>query len=80
MVEENKSQEEIQKEVLNELKNLFRPEFLNRIDDIIVFNPISKEMILEIIEILLKDVEKTLLSKNISIAFSDKLKEYLINV
>jgi ATP-dependent Clp protease ATP-binding subunit ClpB len=61
MMEENKSQDEIQKEMLNELKLYFRPEFLNRIDDIVVYNPISKEMILKIVDILLKDVEKTLL-------------------
>jgi ATP-dependent Clp protease ATP-binding subunit ClpB len=80
MIEENKSTEEIQKEMLNELKNYFRPEFLNRIDDIVVYNPITKEMLLQIIDILLKEVEKTLLSKNILISFDEKLKEYLIKV
>jgi ATP-dependent Clp protease ATP-binding subunit ClpB len=66
--------------MLIELKNYFRPEFINRIDDIVVYNPISHEMILEIVDILLKDVEKTLLRKNILVNFDNKLKEYLIKV
>jgi ATP-dependent Clp protease ATP-binding subunit ClpB len=80
LIQENKSSDEIQKEMLIELKNYFRPEFINRIDDIVVYNPISHEMILEIVDILLKDVEKTLLRKNILVNFDNKLKEYLIKV
>ncbi len=80
LIEEKKSEDEINKEMLWELKNYFRPEFLNRIDDIIVFNPINHEMILEIVEILLKDVCKILEAKNIKIDFSKELKEYLIKV
>ena len=70
----------IEKQLLAELKNYFRPEFLNRIDDIVVYNPISKEMILEIVDILLKDVSKILEAKNINVNFSKELKEYLIKV
>lgn len=80
LIEEKKSVEEINKEILNELKNYFRPEFLNRIDDIIVYNPINNEMILEIVDILLKDVSKILEGKNIKVDFSKELKEYLIKV
>lgn len=53
MTAEKKSGEEIQKTLENELKNYFRPEFLNRIDDIIVFNPLGKKEILSIVDILL---------------------------
>lgn len=80
LIEENTSQETIQKEMMNELKWHFRPEFLNRIDDIVVYNPISRDMILQIVDILLKEVEKTLEGKNIKIRFDEKLKEYLIKV
>lgn len=80
LIEEKKSEEEINKEMLWELKNYFRPEFLNRIDDIVVYNPINQEMILEIVDILLKDVTKILEAKNIKIEFSKELKEYLIKV
>lgn len=80
LIEEKKSEEEINKEMLNELKNFFRPEFLNRIDDIIVYNPMNHQMILEITDILLEEVKKILEAKNISINFSPELKEYLIKV
>lgn len=64
----------------NDLKLHFRPEFLNRIDDIIVFNPLNEEVILSIIDILLKDVAKILLQKDIKIKFSENLKKYLSEV
>ena len=70
----------VSKEIMNELKKYFRPEFLNRIDDIIVFNPLSEEVIIWIVDVLLKDVEKILNSKNIKVIFSDNLKKYLIKV
>jgi len=66
--------------MLNELKNYFRPEFLNRIDDIIIYNPIDGETILKIVDILLKDVSKTLEAKNIKVNFSKELKEYLVKI
>ncbi|MGE4444213.1 MAG: ATP-dependent Clp protease ATP-binding subunit [Candidatus Altimarinota bacterium] len=80
LIEEKKSNEEINTEMMNELKLHFRPEFLNRIDDIVVYNPISHDMILQIVDILLTDVKKTLEKKNIQVDFSEKLKEYLIKV
>lgn len=79
-IEENKTTDEINKLMLIELKNYFRPEFLNRIDDVVVFNSINSQMILQILDILLKDVEKMLSSKNIKISYTDKLKEYLVTV
>jgi len=80
LIEEKKSNEEINTEIMNELKLHFRPEFLNRIDDIVVYNPISHDMILQIVDILLTDVKKTLEKKNIQVDFSKELKEYLIKV
>ncbi len=71
---------DLERELMQELKNYFRPEFLNRIDDIVVYNPINHEMILKIVDILLKDVCKILEAKNIKIEFSKELKEYLIKV
>jgi ATP-dependent Clp protease ATP-binding subunit ClpB len=66
--------------MMTELKKYFKPEFLNRIDDTIVFNPLSEKVIISIVDVLLKDVEKILNSKNIGITFSDNLKKYLIKV
>lgn len=80
LIEEKKSEDEINKEMLNELKSYFRPEFINRIDDIIIFNPINHEMILGILDILLGEVTKILEAKNIKVHFGNELKEYLIKV
>jgi len=65
---------------MQELRKYFRPEFLNRIDDIIVFNPLSEEMLKNIVTILLKNVSKILKDKDIKVEFSDDLKDYLIKV
>jgi len=80
MIEEKKSNEEIQKEMLNELKNFFRPEFLNRIDDIIVYNPINNDTILKITDLLLNEVSSILEKKNIKVSFDKSLKDYLISI
>ena len=64
--------------VNEELKNYFRPEFLNRLDEIIVFRQLSKEEVKEISEILLKEVFTRLTEKEISLEVSDKFKERLI--
>lgn len=62
------------------LREFFRPEFLNRIDDIIRFNELSQELIIQIVDILLADVAKILKEKNIQINFSPELKKYLLKV
>jgi ATP-dependent Clp protease ATP-binding subunit ClpC len=80
MIEQKKTYEEINKEVLGELKNHFRPEFINRIDDIIVYNPLDKVMLEKIIDLLLENVAKILSEKNIKVSFDKKLKDYLISV
>jgi ATP-dependent Clp protease ATP-binding subunit ClpC len=64
--------------VNEELKQYFRPEFLNRLDEIIVFRQLNKEEVKEISEIMLKDVFKRLVEKEIELTVSDKFKERLI--
>lgn len=59
------------------LKTFFRPEFLNRIDDIVKFNTLDEKIIIWIIDILLKNVSKLLKSKWIKVNFSEKLKKYI---
>ena len=63
--------------VEKELKNYFRPEFINRIDEIIVFNALSKEVIRDILEKIIKELEYRL-PKNIKLEISNQAKEYLI--
>ncbi|MDD4151993.1 MAG: AAA family ATPase, partial [Candidatus Gracilibacteria bacterium] len=80
LTKDGKNSDEILKEIEPDLKGHFRPEFLNRIDDIIVFNPLSEEMLKNIVTILLKNVAKILQDRDIKVEFSEKLKDYLIKV
>ncbi|MGL5871130.1 MAG: ATP-dependent Clp protease ATP-binding subunit [Xenococcaceae cyanobacterium] len=64
--------------VNEELKNYFRPEFLNRLDEIIVFRQLNKEEVKEIAEILLKDVFKRLTEQEITLEVTEKFKERLV--
>ncbi len=62
----------------NELKTYFRPEFLNRVDEIIIFNSLSKEVIYEILDKLVSDLNKKLIGNRISITLSEKAKEWIV--
>ncbi|MFL2627024.1 MAG: ATP-dependent Clp protease ATP-binding subunit [Dehalococcoidia bacterium] len=63
--------------VLDEVKTFFRPEFLNRLDGTVVFHPLSKDHIINIVELMLSEVSQQLLNKGISIEFSSSAKELL---
>ncbi|MEF2920611.1 MAG: ATP-dependent Clp protease ATP-binding subunit [Acutalibacteraceae bacterium] len=63
--------------VMGELKNTFRPEFLNRVDDIIVFTQLSKDEIFEISKLMLNKLEKRLSKLDISITFDNSAVEYI---
>ena len=65
--------------VMNLLKQTFKPEFINRIDEIIVFNSLSKEVINDIIDKLINDVEIRLSAKHIKLELTDKAKQYIID-
>ena len=65
--------------ILDSLKETFRPEFLNRIDEIVVFNSLTKEQLLKIIDLMLEDTKKALSEKNITLEVSLKAKEYLLD-
>jgi len=72
--------EERRKEVLNELKLHFRPEFLNRLDDIIIFEQLGIESITKIVDILFNGIRKKLEDKEIEISITKEAKEYLAKV
>ena len=75
---EKKDRYEKLKETVNEeMKKSFRPEFLNRVDDIIVFAHLQKEEVRQIADIMLKDLFKRLEEQQIDIQVSDDVKEYL---
>ena len=74
----NKDKYEKLKDTVNEeLKKAFRPEFLNRIDDIIVFNHLQKEEIREIVDLMMKDLFKRLSERELSIEVTDEVKDFL---
>lgn len=66
--------------VLGELGNFFSPEFMNRFDGIIEFKSLSKDNLLQIIELMLADVNKRLSSNNIHLDVTDKVKEKLVDL
>ncbi len=64
--------------VLDALKQSFRPEFLNRVDEIVVFEPLNKEQLLQIVDLMLEDTKKALDDKNIVLEMTQDAKEYLL--
>ena len=69
--------EKLKETVMEELKKSFRPEFLNRIDDIIVFAHLNKEEIREIVDLMLNDLFKRLNERQLKIEVTDAAKDYL---
>jgi len=80
MTNQWKSYDDIFEALQDDLKAHFRPEFLNRLDDVILFHPLWKEIILWIVDNLLAELKNKLKEKNISISFWEKIKDFLINV
>ena len=64
--------------VLSELKSTFRPEFINRIDEIIIFNSLSKEIIYDILNKIIKETEERLQNKKITIELTKKALDYIV--
>jgi ATP-dependent Clp protease ATP-binding subunit ClpB len=69
--------EEASKQVMNALHGHFKPEFLNRVDDMIVFRPLGKEQLVKIIELRLEDVRRLLADRKISLELTDAAKELM---
>lgn len=65
--------------VMDEVKKYFRPEFINRVDEIIVFNPLTKDNIRKILDKLIGEMEDRLSSDNIHIELTDSAKDYLVD-
>jgi len=69
--------EEASEQVINALHAHFKPEFLNRVDDIIVFRPLGREQLVKIIELRLEDVRRLLAERKISLELTDSAKDLL---
>ena len=70
--------EKFKGKIMDEVKKVMNPEFLNRIDEIIVFHPLTKDDLKKIIDIMLEDILKRLSEKGIKIVLTDNAKEFLI--
>ena len=69
--------EEREQAVKNELKNYFKPEFLNRLDDTIIFNPLDEDGLIKIVDIMFKELEKTLQNRGIKASLSQEAKKFI---
>lgn len=67
------------KGVIDLIKTYFKPEFLNRIDELIVFNPLSKNIQTKIVDKMLRELDYRLLQQDIHITYTDSLKQYILN-
>ncbi|QZY57559.1 ATP-dependent Clp protease ATP-binding subunit [Crassaminicella profunda] len=75
--EKQTAYEKMKENVMNELRKSFRPEFLNRIDEVIVFHPLEKEHINEIVKLMIKDLAKRMSALNIKLETSEMAKKLL---
>jgi ATP-dependent Clp protease ATP-binding subunit ClpB len=74
----NKDPERARKEAMEALRAAFRPEFINRIDEIVIFNPLGKEQLARIVGLLLKNVERLLAERQITLALTPAAEELLL--
>ena len=65
--------------VMEDLRHTFKPEFINRIDEIIIFNSLSKEVLYDILDNIIKNIENRLSNMHISINLTDNAKKYIID-
>ena len=71
--------EEAEKTVMDDLKNHFRPEFLNRLDEIIMFKPLTKENIAGIVDLVIDELNTRLKEKELKVELTDKAKDFVID-
>lgn len=76
ILEDNKDSKTL---VMNQLHQTFKPEFINRIDEIIIFKSLDKKVVHEILDKIIKDIEKRLVDKRLKLELTDKAKEFVIN-
>jgi ATP-dependent Clp protease ATP-binding subunit ClpC len=76
--EGSKTYESMRSKVMTELKRVFNPEFLNRIDEVITFNPLERDHIAKIADLMLDDVKKRLKENNIDIVFQQDVVDFIV--
>jgi len=78
-ITDENSYEKMREKILDEAKKTFRPEFLNRLDDIVVFRALTKPDLVQILDLEITKVMQRLKAKNIVLQLDDKAKEFLVN-
>jgi len=79
-IETAENYESTRKLVLDRMKRFFKPEFLNRIDDIIIFHKLTREHIVRILDLELEKLRKSLVDQKLNLSISDSAKEFLVDV
>jgi ATP-dependent Clp protease ATP-binding subunit ClpC len=69
--------EDMREKVMVEVKKTFRPEFLNRLDEIIVFHELNEEQLRQVVDLLAKELQKRLAERKLSVEFTEKAKSWL---
>jgi ATP-dependent Clp protease ATP-binding subunit ClpC len=75
----NQEERQAQEKIESALKGTFRPEFLNRIDEIITFSPLSRENMMEIVDLQMKEIQERLSEHDITVVLSDDARQWLAN-
>ena len=73
----NPNSDELQDLVMGELKQSFKPEFLNRLDDIVIFNALGREQIIDIVDIFFRDIASKVIERDIELSLSDEAKAFI---
>ena len=76
--DESKEFERLEQEILAALRQTFSPEFINRVDEVIVFNPLGESDLRSIVDILLDDVNVTLAERRLRVEISDDVRDWLL--
>ncbi|MFZ5907550.1 MAG: ATP-dependent chaperone ClpB [Nitrospirota bacterium] len=71
---------ELKEKIMGDLKDFFRPEFLNRVDEIIVFNPLSRELLKQIVEIQVQRMKRFIMDKGVDVRLTEQAKEYFADI
>jgi len=74
------SNTELKEKMMADLRSFFRPEFLNRVDEIVIFNPLTKELLKQIVEIQVNRMKRYIAEKNVDIRLTEKAKEYFAGI
>lgn len=77
---ETDNEKELKDKIMQDMKAFFRPEFLNRIDEIIIFNPLSEELLKQIVDIQVERMKKYLHEKKLDITLTESAKEYIAKI